>query len=208
MQLSETQRGHPSNLDHTSLDMDLLCNPDESAGDSTAAVRPRTYVPPPEPTLSSADPTSPTGTSDHDVPTTPSYGASFITDEIKSTHSRGDSWASSSHELLYEFPISLGTAATMQEAHKELTTTTRARKSSLPLSRSGATLDMAFLFKSTGPTSPGEAASKDKVNLKRMGLGIFKKRRDDEGSNQKAVYNSPPHDRAEPKVTLQGSYIS
>jgi hypothetical protein len=205
MQLSETQHGHLPNLDHKSLDMDLLRKSDELVGDSTAAVRPRTDATSLDPTLSSANAAFPTRTSDHDAPTTPSHSASFIIDETKSIHSRGDSCASISHELLYEFPISLGMAATMQEAREEPMATMRARKSSFHLPRSGATLDMAFFLKNTGPTSPGKAAPKDKVNLKKMGLGIFKKRRDDYGSNQKAVYNSPPHDRAEPKVTLQGN---
>ena len=203
-QLSETQRGHPFKPDHTSHAMGIHCNPDESVGYSTAAVRPRTNVPSPEPTSSSANSASLTGTSDHDAPTTPRHGASFTTDETNYTHSRGDSWVSFSHELLYEFPISLGMAAAVQEARDEPTAATRARKGSLPLPRSSATLDMAFFLKNTGPASPGKVISKDKVNLKRMGLGIFKKRRDEDVSNQKAVSNSPPHDRAEPKVTLQG----
>lgn len=203
-QLSETQRGHPSNLDHKSLAMDLIRNPDGPAGDSTAAVRPRTDAPSPEPTLSSANSASLSGESEHGAPTTPLHSTSFITDETKPTHSRGDSWASFSHELLYEFPISLGIAATMQEPREEPTVVTKARKSSIALPKSGATLDMAFFLKNTGPNADGKTTPKDKVNLKRMGLGIFKKKREEDASNQKAVYNSPPHDRAEPKVTLQG----
>ncbi|KAE9990590.1 hypothetical protein EG327_001233 [Venturia inaequalis] len=186
--------------------MDPIRNHDGSPGDSTAAVRPRTDVPSPEPTLSSANSASPTGTSFHDAPITPLNATSFITDETKSTHSRGDSWASFSHELLYEFPISLGMAATIQEPREEPTTTARARKNSIPLPKSGATLDMAFFLKNASPNADGKAVVlKDKVNLKRMGLGIFKKKREEDASNQKAVYNSPPHDRAEPKVTQQGS---
>jgi hypothetical protein len=184
--------------------MDLYCNLNESAGYYTTAVRPHTAEPSPEPTLLSAGVASPIGTRDHDAPTTSRPRASFITDDTKSAHSRGNSWASFSHELLYEFPISLAMAATLQEAREEPTVVTRARTNSFPLPKSGATLDMAFFLKNTGPTSPRKAGSKDKINLKRMGLGIFKKRRDEEGSGQKAVYNSPPHDRAEPKVTLQG----
>ncbi|KAE9970677.1 hypothetical protein BLS_004788 [Venturia inaequalis] len=187
--------------------MDPIRNHDGSPGDSTAAVRPRTDVPSPEPTLSSANSASPTGTSFHDAPITPLNATSFITDETKSTHSRGDSWASFSHELLYEFPISLGMAATIQEPREEPTTTARARKNSIPLPKSGATLDMAFFLKNASPNADGKAVVlKDKVNLKRMGLGIFKKKREEDASNQKAVYNSPPHDRAEPKVTQQDAY--
>ncbi|TID19479.1 hypothetical protein E6O75_ATG06817 [Venturia nashicola] len=186
--------------------MDPIRNPDGPTGDSTAAVRPRTGVSSPEPTLSSANSASPTGTTCHDFPTTPLNATSFITDETKSTHSRGDSWASFSHELLYEFPISLGMAATMQEPREEPTAAARARKSSILLPKSGATLDMAFFLKNTSPNADGKTVvSKDKVNIKRMGLGIFKKKREEDTSNQKAVYNSPPRDRVEPKVTQQGS---
>lgn len=97
-------------------------------------------------------------------------------------------------------------AATIQEPREEPTTTARARKNSIPLPKSGATLDMAFFLKNASPNADGKAVVlKDKANLKRMGLGIFKKKREEDASNQKAVYNSPPHDRAEPKVTQQGS---
>ncbi|QDS70313.1 hypothetical protein FKW77_008315 [Venturia effusa] len=187
--------------------MDLVHDPNGPAGDSTAAVRSRTGVPSPEPTSSPAHSASPTIVGDHDAPTTPLYSTSFIADETQSTLSQDDSWASFSHELLYEFPVSLGMAATMQEPREEPTAAARARKSSIPLPKSGATLDMAFFLKNTGPDSDGKHFPRDKVNLKRMGLGIFKKKREDDASNQKAVYSSPPHDRAEPKVTLQGSHI-
>jgi hypothetical protein len=204
MQLSETQRRHLSDAGRTSLAMDLINTLDGTAGNSTTAVGLGTDVCSSEPALSLVDPATPTGTSNHDAPPTPRHGASSFTDETEPTHSRSNSWSSFSHELLYDFPISLGMAATMQEASEEPTATTKARRSSLLLSRPGATLDMAFFLKNTDPPSSGKVQSKDKVNLKRMGLGIFKKRRSDDGSIQKAVYNSPPHDRAEPKVTLQG----
>lgn len=96
----------------------------------------------------------------------------------------------------------------MQEPREEPTVAARARKTSIPLPKSGATLDMAFFLKNTGPNADGKVVvPKDKVNLKRMGLGIFKKKREEDTSNQKTIYNSPPRDRAEPKVTQQGSLL-
>jgi hypothetical protein len=216
MQLSDTHGGHPSNLDdHTPRMIDFGLDPNLRAGDFTTAVNPQNDVPSTAQPKSSADPGFSTGPSSNTYPAAPGHSASFINERPTSTLSRCNSWSSISHALLYEFPISLGMAAAQmqgKESHEEIPAATISKKSSVWLTRPGATWDMAFFLKSTGPPSSKENSSKEepkKVNTK-MGLGIFKKKKDDGAVGEKvclterAVGHSSLEDRVQAKVTLQG----
>lgn len=83
----------------------------------------------------------------------------------------------------------------------------------LNLPRPGATFDMAYFIKNTGPPRQRESSERErKIRGKKMSLGMFKRRKDDvvNGSDpdpRKTLDNFVPPERVEQKVTLNGIFL-
>jgi hypothetical protein len=142
----------------------------------------------------------------HGNPIAPRHCSSFSIDRPTSTTSRRHSWTSS-----YDILTPSGMLEDMMgDSGNEHVTLKPAPASHLP--RPGATFEMAYFLKNTGPPPPREIVGRGKkiVGTKKS-LGMFKKRRDGIVARsslpaRKTLDNFIPSERVEQKVTLNGLY--
>lgn len=85
----------------------------------------------------------------------------------------------------------------------------RRKKAAALLPRPGATFDMAYFLKNTGPPPPMEPKRERTPVNKKKSLTIFKKRKDvatlqEAKKSDRSLENFVPSERVEQKVTLNG----
>jgi hypothetical protein len=133
--------------------------------------------------------------------TKPYHCASFNLDRSESLISRRHSWTSS-----YGFSA----PAMLTPESKNTTLAVRRRRPAALLLRPGATLDMAYFLKNTGPPQPREPSGERRVANKKNTLTLFRKRKDVAASpggptwREQSLDSFVPPERVEQKVTLKG----
>ncbi|KAF2425817.1 hypothetical protein EJ08DRAFT_663475 [Tothia fuscella] len=210
MHLAVPHRRYPSSLNHTPRTFELSSPSDtftiKSVKFQSQTQNSSDLLLPNMATAISDFPTTGTNLSSmaiHRKPIAPRQCASFSIDRPISTPSRRHSWASS-----YDL-IASGILDNVPK-DKDLVKRMQAKAASLP--RPGATFDMAYFLKNTGPPPQREDVEREKKIVgKKKSLTIFKKRKEVTfggvtQTNEKALENFVPPERVEQKVTLNGLF--